>query len=168
MKNNINLEELILRQLDCSLEMKSRFESKAIGYLAFITLTLTILTNFLIEVYKSNVCNVFRWTCMIFFIVTFCIGLVLLVLCTKMLLPKPISCFNGKKLLDFYVKRKTVNDADIDVPLLAENQKFIETNEKTIKMLDSYNGKIAAGLVYVITGFIVSSILFFIFIGVAK
>ena len=85
-----------------------------------------------------------------------------------MLLPKPISCFNGKKLLDFYVKRKTENDADIDAPLLAENQKFIETNEKTIKMLDSYNGKIATGLVYVITGFIVSSILFFIFIGVAK
>ena len=42
-ENKINLEEFMLKQLDWSLEMKARLESKATGYLAITTLSLSLV-----------------------------------------------------------------------------------------------------------------------------
>lgn len=167
-ENKISLEELILKQLDWSLEMKSRLEAKAVGYLAFITLILTILSDFLKDVYPSNICSLFKWTCIGFFIATFIVGLILLVLCAKMLLPKNIEYFSCKKLMDLHYETKNSDNSDNDDYILSENEKFIEKNEKTIARLDSYNKSIAFGLIYMIIGFIISSILFFVFIGGEK
>ena len=168
MDSKINLEELILTQLDRSLEMKNRLETKAIGYITAIALILTILENFIEAVYELKLHLLLKWGFLSFYILVFLLGLVLLFLCTKMLLPKKISYFDANKLLDFYNKLSEKKEINSDEVILSENKKYIAINTTTIEILDSYNKKVSHGLLFLVFGMFVSSISFFILLGVAK
>lgn len=164
MENNINLKELFLRQLDLSLNMKSAVETKATGYLMVDTLIIGILLDFIKEMYQKDICPLFKNTCISYFALLFIIGLIVLVLCAVILFPKSIAHLNYEEILQLCKLKK---DAEIesDAFLIEEMEGVMRTNTETVQKLDKLNKFSSIGMMILVIGFVLSCLLFFIFIG---
>lgn len=163
----ISIEQLIFAEFDRSLVMKERLEAKVGGYMTVITLILTILVQFSLEFYKANICKIFKTVSLGFCVGFFFLGIILLFMCIQMLFPKKIRYFDVNELLD--LKSKTTKKSDeerktpkeVDKELLDDVKRFYEQNIAVVDAKAKINGHIATGLVILVSGFVVTAILYF-------
>lgn len=106
MKNKINVEEMIIQQINQNLEIKDRIESKAVGYLAVITLILTMLGQFMEYIKSAQICILFKNTSIVFCVLLFLYGTGLLIFCISIIFPKRVSYFNVDELVEFRKKNR--------------------------------------------------------------
>ncbi|MBQ8014071.1 MAG: hypothetical protein IJ257_06735 [Treponema sp.] len=162
MSNRIRIEDLIHRELDRSLEMKNSLETKAVGYLTVIALILTILVQLWFEIPKNILDEKIKLVCIVFFITFFGLGVLLLILCAIMLLPRPIDHLRIDDLMNRYEEPSENDDAD----LLKEMEDCSAVNENTLKILDKLNIFVSRGLMLLLFGFVMASVVLFIARGV--
>lgn len=152
--NKINLEEFMLHQLDWSLEMKARLESKATGYLAVTTLSLSLVFQMMMNSKVMEV-SAFIYLCK----ATVIVGLLIVILCAAMLFPKRISYFRAKWLLEIYNNKIPADE--IENRILKKNQKYIEQNGKTVVFLSVCSKLSSLILIVELALFIADCIYFF-------
>ncbi len=150
------LQNLLLQDLDRSLDMRNRLEAKAIGYMAGIALILNLLYGFIKDVKNSEAYCCCSTICLITCITSFIIGTILLLLFSIMLFPKPTSFFFAEDFGEF------TNSEELDrTLLLKESCDFIKTNNKTISILNKFNLIISVGLIILGILFLFDCMLYF-------
>ena len=161
MANRIKIEDLMLRELDRSLEMKSGFETKAVGYLTVLALTISSLLEFKIKGSLESFLLLSNWDKInfIFYICTFLFGLFVLVICSLMLYPRKILFFDSDKLKQLYDLQQQ-NDGEFDKAILIKTTEFIQVNNKAVDRLKELNQLASLGLIITISSFIVCAIFF--------
>lgn len=164
MKNKINVEEMIIQQINQNLEIKDRIESKAVGYLAVITLILTMLGQFMEYIKSAQICILFKNTSIVFCVLLFLYGTGLLIFCISIIFPKRVSYFNVDELVEFRKKNPDGNDDE----LIENARRFTNENRDIVNNISGKNLTVARGLAILVVGFIFTAILFFITIGVTK
>ena len=111
MESKMDLKDLIIREFERTLEQKVQVEGKAANYMIVVTLILTIIVQFFLELNKKSFCSQFTLTYYIFYIGSFSFGVLLLLVFALMLQPKHIKYFSTKELLDEY-HNKEKSDED--------------------------------------------------------
>lgn len=163
-KNKINVEEMIIQQINQNLEIKDRIESKAVGYLAVITLILTMLGQFMEYIKSAQICILFKNTSIGFCVLLFLYGAGLLIFCISIIFPKRVSYFNVDELAEFRKKNPDGNDDE----LIENARRFTNENRDIVNNISRKNLTVARGLAILVVGFIFTSVLFFITIGAAE
>ena len=161
MANRIRIEDLLLRELDRSLEMKNGLETKAVGYLAVISLLLTLFIQMWLELRKLVMCEQLSRICVVFFSTLFGIGTILLILCSLMLFPKRIDHIRFSELREIY---NDPSDSD-DSRILSIAEIAIQENERTLKIMDKLNHIVSIGLMLLLAGFVSTSVVYFVVMG---
>ncbi|MBR1404248.1 MAG: hypothetical protein IJ558_08705 [Treponema sp.] len=128
-EGGINLEEFMLRQLDLSLEMKSRLETKATGYLAVVALILGLVFQIITSDVSSTECLLF-----FFCKATVAVGTIIVIICAVMLFPRRIGYFSSKWLSDIYADKNSQKKSAREKRILTENQRHIDTNGDSIRI----------------------------------
>lgn len=162
MSNRIKIEDLIQKELDRSLEEKSKLETKAVGYLTVIALVMTILVQLWIEVHKVSIDGKLRLICIIFFFFFFGLGVLLLILSSAMLLPRLVDYLRMDDLIEYYQDPSE----DDDQSLISRMKECADTNEYTLQSLDRLNLFVSRGLMVLLAGFFGVSIILFVIMGV--
>lgn len=161
MGNKINLEEFLLHQYNETMTSKDRLESKTSAYLAANALILAVLATF-ISILKDGHSKLFHlliWSDMIVFL----LGVVNLLICIIILLPRKLWSFDSEKLMRL-ISEKSESENTIDINLLKENEKFIYFNKKVIQFIRTGYIAVSVGLLIQIIGFALVSIIFFLII----
>lgn len=167
MENKINLQELMLRQIDLSLTMKSSVETKAVGYLTVVSLILGILIDFVIETYQIVMHPVFKFIMLGFYCSSFIAGIIVLCCCSIILYPRNIAHLDADDLLNLHNLMKS-KECDADEFLIEEAEEILQINNETVRRLDILNRKASNGMIAVVTLFVFSCISFFIFVWSVK
>ena len=139
-KNNINLEEFILKQLDWSLEMKARIENKSTGYLAITSFLIGIMFQIVTSDKFDNLTqmNVFR----VFSKATISVGVIVIIACGIILYPKDIGFFKVNWLMKLYNEIKELKNSDTvdrDERMLEKAKTYIDSNMKSICFMSFFS-----------------------------
>ncbi|MBR1720997.1 MAG: hypothetical protein IJ727_00705 [Treponema sp.] len=161
MDSKINLEEFELKQFDIIFQMKDRLESKATGYLTAVTLILSVQVAFVGIVLGNHVLQ----NCKIYFLLLefllFFVGIVELLICAWMLLPRNIWHFTSDDLEKMDIMES--NDKKLNY-IMFENRHYIKEIEKAVASLRFGYRLSSLGLIALVISFIVVTILFFVFV----
>lgn len=161
-QGKINLEEMIVKEVDRSIEMKGKIESKAASYMVGVTLMLGILLEYIAAMKTQTLCPQFEILCKLCFVASFAIGAVLLLLFAYTLLPRPSKYFDADWLIKLQADG-TKTSADNDKKIIEKCKNFVSVNDSTMYKLARYSIYISRGLLVLTSLFIFDSILFFIF-----
>lgn len=162
MKKDFDLENMMLNEVEHSISLKDKIETKAVGYISGVALILNILLGFYSEGKKID-CELARRLCMIFFILSFFVGAILLLCFSIMLFPRTREKLNFNEILSFRQNAELSSD-EISKQIIENCQSCIETNNKTAKKLKIYNKIISIGLVLLSVLFVFDAILYFNFV----
>jgi hypothetical protein len=160
-ESKINFEELILRQLEVSIEMKERLQSKAASYITADALILGALLTFL-SILLNGQCDKLGTSFYVCSIVVFCFGIIEFVICSSMLLPNSIYYFTASKLMGLHKMKNKFSVEELERMILKENQKYIDKNERINLKLGVMYVAGSIVLILLIAGFSVLGIMFFV------
>ncbi len=163
-KNKININDLIIKEVDRSIDMRGRIESKAVGSMSAVALILNIVLNFIIESRKLTICINFKVAYMLFYIATFLIGVTLLLFFVLMLFPQKTGYFDADLLFKLRENKEKENN-DADSKIISECEQSIAVNDDTMNRMLKFNRRISYGLVALAICFVVDTILFFVSIN---
>lgn len=155
--NGVDLEELLLRQHDETLNSKDRIEAKLASYLTADSLILATLATF-ISIFKSQ-CKTDDSFFMISSSVVFAIGVVNLLIIAVSLFPRRLWSFDCEKLLRLHFV-----GLDESERILRENDKFVYKNKKVVAFVRKGYVIVSVGLLIQIVAFSFVSIVFFVII----
>ncbi|MBR5965942.1 MAG: hypothetical protein IK015_07510 [Treponema sp.] len=152
--NKVNVEELLLRQYDETLNSKDRLEAKLASYLTADSLILATLATF-ISISKSQ-CNLNSDCFIISSAAVFAIGLLNLLIIAVSLIPRTLWSFNHEKLLRLHFA-----GADESDRILKENDRFVYKNKNVVAFVRKGYAIVSAGVLLQILCFAFSTIVFF-------
>lgn len=155
-KTDIDFEEFMLHQLDVTLDMKDRLESKTVGYLTSVAFILSVLATLISMVTMNSASEDLKFYFFKFSKFLFMVGILELFICSLILLPKAVSHFDSKDL-----QKLMGIESDLKRDLLGLNWDFIIKNEKTLTIIRSLYTASSIGLVLLLIGFAVEILFFF-------
>lgn len=161
MENKINLEEFMLRQLDITLNMKNRVESKIMAFLPIVSLILTAMLTFISISYAGAFMPLFK-RYFVLIVIVFCLGLIEMIFCSIPLIPGKVWYFYIEDLMEAYKSKNLDNESDIVQDILEHNENIINKNEKKLDRLRTAYLVCAVGMFVFILSFVLLSFVFFI------
>lgn len=161
MENKINLEEFMLKQLDVTLNMKDRIETKITAFLPIVSLIMTAILAFISIGYAGNFMHLLRKH-LVFVIIAFFLGLFEMVLCTIPLFAGKVWYFYIEDLMNVYRNRKNNNESSIEQDILEHNEIIINKNERNLDRFRKAYFVCSVGMLVFIISFIILAVVFFV------
>lgn len=150
-KNATDVLDSVLRDLDWSMELKSNSETKIIGYVAVITLILTLVFQYLFTIEKLDIKKRTKQLLLNFYVFQFSLGLVVLLFCAIAIRPQPIYYINAQSSLE-----RKISSAD-EMQMV---EAIIDKNSGILKEVEKDSLRISTGMIVLIFMFCIGSVIF--------
>lgn len=157
--SSVTPEDLIVKNYDETLNDKEIIETKAANYMVAVTLIMSILAQYITGLKDYKICNDVKILCLLFCVISFALGLILLFLFIFALKTRQLKLFDIAELINLYKEDKKDSDKLQDIVDTCES--FSKKNEIAVTELRKINKVIHIFVLSLVVSFVVSSICFF-------